>query len=199
MICAIFAFIAPFLHILYPKIDPNLVQEKSILSSKLDSKIISKEQYDICLEEAQDKYKVFGFKNMRVFWNIAGRNICMLIFSFILMYISFFITEREIKNIALICSFLFMGISAYFVVWTFWWESDFPKNTYYAAMIIISLVSTTTTYFLIGHFNKILKYLSNIHKLTDFIVKDVSAKYIDESQNKDYTIDVVNVIDSLDK
>ncbi len=199
LICAVFAFTAPFIHIFYPKIDANLVKEEAILSTLLDADIISQEQYDICYKEAKNNCKVFGFNNIRKFWYAAGKNICMLFFSLVLMYASFFINDREVKKIAFICSFLFMGISVYFVIWVFWWDSDFPKYVYYTAIAVASLLSTTMCYFVLGHFNKILKYLYNIRKLTDFLIGDVEKKYVDKKKSKDYTIDVVNVLDSLEK
>ncbi|WP_062056108.1 hypothetical protein [Aquimarina longa] len=199
LVFAVFAFTAPFIHIFYPKKDILLIKEEAILTAKFETKSISEEQYKVCSQELVNSYKVFGFNNIRKFWYAAGRNICMLFFSFILMYTTFFITDKEVKKITLTCAFLFMGISTYYVIWTFWWRQDFPKQAYFMAIGVASLLSTLMSYFVLGHFNKILTYLSNIHKLTDFIISDVKEKYIDKKKEKDYTVDVIKVIDSLKK
>ncbi|WP_146052815.1 hypothetical protein [Aquimarina sp. I32.4] len=169
------------------------------MTAELEANSITKMQYDICYKEAKNSYKVFGFTNIRKFWYAAGRSICMFFFSFILMYVTFFINEKEVKRIATVCAFLFMGISTYFIIWSFWWRQDFPKLAYFIAIGVVSLLSTIMSYFILGHSNKILIYLSNIHKLTDFLISDVREKYVDKKKNKDYTIDVVDVLDSLDK
>jgi hypothetical protein len=185
LVWAIFAFTAPFIHIFYPKKDPGLIKKEAVLAAKLESNSINKEQYDIWYQEVKNSYKVFGFTNIRKFWYAAGRSISMFFFSFIMMYVTFFITEKEVKRIATVCAFLFMGISTYFIVWSFWWRQDFPKLAYFIAIGVVSLLSTLITYFIMGHSNKILIYLSNIHKLTDFLTRDVEVKYVDKKKKKD--------------
>ncbi len=199
LITAIFACTAPFIHIFYPKVDTEFAFEQANLLDMFETNAISKEQYEICLIEAENSAKVFGFTNIRKFWYAAGKNICLLFSSFILMYISFFITDIYVKKIATACSFMFMGISGYFVIWVFWWDSDFPSIVYHICIVLLSVVLTLISYILLKHFNTLYKYIRNTYKLTDFILDDIDVKYIDKNKSKDYTIDIVNVLDSLEK
>ncbi len=198
IICAIFALAAPFAHVLLPKNDPEFVAEKYFLDKKLQEHELSDNEYVISLNKIKEKHKVFGFTNARKFWNIFGRHICMFFLSIVLMYTTFYVNDKEVKKISTIFSFLFMGVSVFFIVWCLWCQKDFSELTYFMAMVVMSLTITSMFYLFMIHFGKIAKYLSNIKKLTRFIVVYSYDNYIKEGDKEKYDNDIVKLTKTLE-
>lgn len=80
---AIFGSIAPFVHIVFPKVSSEI---KS-LNVRYDEGTISKSEFTIARKLLKEKYSVFGFSNMRRFVYAIGMPIALLFCAIILFAI----------------------------------------------------------------------------------------------------------------
>lgn len=190
----VFCCTAPFIHILLDKKSPQF----AVLDAQLESKELNQVDYESAVEQLKEFEKYFGFTNKRKFWYAIGKPIAMTYVSFMLLFLSGYVNDPKVSGIANISGVLFFSISMYFVVWTFWDRQDFPATAYFVSIGVISIVSTFLALKYLKHQSMIYEYLiDNIKKLTGFIQRDVKTKYVNESDRKEYTKDVVNVVKSL--
>ncbi|WP_378177866.1 hypothetical protein [Aquimarina sp. SS2-1] len=167
VIGAILGSTAPFIHILYPKTTPDVIA----LNKSYDEGKISKDLYLIQKKELKEKYKVFGFTNKRRFLFAIGLPIALFVCSFILLYLSRFISEKSAKKGSIIAGITFQFTSIYFVAWVLWpytyEERDFSKSAYYLVIVLSSILITITLF----QFQKSLSnYNTKIRELIHFIV-----------------------------
>ena len=190
----VFCCTAPFIHILLDKKSPQF----DLLDAQLESKELTQANYEAAVEQLKESEKYFGFTNKRKFWYAIGKPIAMTYVSFMLLFLSGYVNDPKVSGIANISGVLFFSISMYFVVWTFWDRQDFPATAYFVSIGVISIASTFLALKYLKHQTMIYEYLiENIRKLTGFIQRDVRTKYVNESDRKEYTKDVVNVVKSL--
>ena len=190
----VFCCTAPFIHILLDKKSPQF----DLLDAQLESKELTQANYEAAVEQLKESEKYFGFTNKRKFWYAIGKPIAMTYVSFMLLFLSGYVNDPKVSGIANISGILFFSISMYFVVWTFWDRQDFPATAYFVSIGVISIASTFLALKYLKHQTMIYEYLiENIRKLTGFIQRDVRTKYVNESDRKEYTKDVVNVVKSL--
>jgi predicted phosphatase len=159
---------------------------------------ISASKYKV-LNQAKKDAKVLGFLNLNVFAFQFGIFSILFIFSII-----FYILGRPEKYKTLVnshkrFSILFMSISLYYLVWTFYPYSDLPRQFHLAAMFLIGFILSVAVMSLIDwKFEKkaiIQLYKDNFKILFRFIA--ITAKdYVDPSKatpyKKKYITEVVD-------
>ncbi|PKV50244.1 hypothetical protein ATE84_2299 [Aquimarina sp. MAR_2010_214] len=190
---AVFACTAPFIHILYPKKSP----EFKILKQQLDNGKITQDTYVLQYEAIEISEKFIGFTNIRKFWYAIGKPISMFYFALLLIYVyPFVLMDKKIKRIVGASIVLFLFISTYFIVWTLWHRQDFPKELYYWAIGIVSIVGSIISIFIVNY-DKDKTMRSNVHVLLRFIVNDVKNKYVLEKDKAEFVEDYTNQIEKL--
>ena len=143
---AVFGSIAPFVHIVFPKVSPKITSlEKNYDEGKIDKSVYSVERKIL-----KEKYKVFGFSNMRRFVYAIGLPIALLLCSLLFLVISQFIYDRLAILGTSIAASIFLFTSLYFVLWTMWpydsGQDDFSETTYYWIMFLVSLAATVVVF-----------------------------------------------------
>ncbi len=109
----------------------------------------------LCSKES--KIELFGFRNARMFFYAIGLPVTLLISSIILSYISNFIGIKKINQAVRSIAFIFLSVSFYYIVWTFWAKADFPPIVYYGMIILIACSFGFCM-------NKFLRYISTSTK-----------------------------------
>jgi len=131
--------------------------------------------------------RVFGFKTLRTFTIGFFVRLPYLLFSFIILILSF--NLKKVKYLSKALNFLifnFFFISFYHLVWFLWDSNDLPKSTYYIAIAIISIIFSFSFINLIKYFNnkdsifkeKIRSLVSFITFSRENIVKELALKAI---------------------
>jgi hypothetical protein len=190
---AIFACAAPFLHMLYPRVNPQF----TVLDQQLENNVITQNTYDLKYKALKESEKFVGFFTVRKFWYAIGKPISMFYFALLLIYLyPFILIDKKIKRIVGASIVLFLFISMYFIVWTLWHRQDFPKELYYWAIGIVSIIGSMISIFIINY-DKDKTLRSNIHMLLRFIVNDVKNKYISEEDKAEFIEDYINQIEKL--
>ncbi len=190
---AVFACTAPFIHVLYPKKSPQF----KVLKQQLDDGKITQETYASKYKTLQKSKRFIGFTNIRKFWYAIGKPISMLYFALLLIYVyPFIIIDKKVKRIVGGSIILFLFISMYFIVWTLWHRQDFPKELYYWAIGIVSIIGSMISIFIINY-NKDKTMLMNLHSLMRFIVNDVKHKYVAEEDKARFVEDYMDEIEKL--
>ncbi|WP_148639310.1 hypothetical protein [Aquimarina longa] len=154
------------------------------------------------LKKIREEVKVFHFKNMNVFLYQVSIFIILFILSILFKYLTLQLEYKSLRRTYSFVSFVFIFISLYYLVWVFYIKSDLPYLAHIAAISIIAfsiaIVTHSTMYWFYNKTYIISIYKSNIKKLTRHIGIDVKEKYIKEEDRKDYFVDTIDVIDSLD-
>ncbi|WP_160111982.1 hypothetical protein [Aquimarina sp. AU58] len=163
---AVLGSIAPFLHIFYPKTTVEVLE----LNKRYDEGKISKQEYLVNKKVLKEKYKVFGFTNKRRFLFAIGLPIALFCCSFILIYISRYINDRNARRATISSGLLFQFTSIYFIAWVLWpytyEERDFSRSAYYTVIVFSSILMTLTIF----QFQKSLSsYNAKIRELVSFI------------------------------
>ncbi|MEM9687220.1 MAG: hypothetical protein AAF934_09915 [Bacteroidota bacterium] len=183
---AVFACTAPFLHIFYPKTNPDIEQ----LKTKVRNNEISRAEYYI----QKKPYTFFGYNTKMKFWYAIGKPIALLYFSLMLLYISStYVVLDDLKRILGIITFIGISISFYFIVWVFWFRGDFPVLAYYISIGIIAVLSAYASYLLIVFRNSLVH---KIRLLTAFIVGKGST-YVPQKDKKAYVRDYMETFKKL--
>lgn len=183
---ALLACTAPFVHMIYPN-TKNV--ELEYARKRYKSKEINREEF------IQQKIKAtyFGYDNTRKFWYSIGKPLAMLYFSFLLMYASFYINEKQLKTAIRLGSFIAVLVSSYFITWAFWYRADFDKNLYFTSIGFISILSTITSYILISHRNSIIK---KIRILTNHIVLK-GKSHVPRENKENYIRDYIETFNKI--
>lgn len=140
----------------------------------------------------KQKSKVFYFKNMNVFLYQISVFIVLLILS-ILFYITLQLIEYEsLRKAYQFCSFVFMSIAFYYLVWIFYPKSDLPYLAYIFAMFAIAVIlSIATRYFLKWMIQKksiIFIHKENFKRLWYFII-NITPNFISDTKKKEQYVD----------
>ncbi|TSE03049.1 hypothetical protein [Aquimarina algiphila] len=145
----------------------------------------------------------FGFKKMSSLLFAVGLPILSISASLLLFLASKSILQKDLSKVFRIFSYLFGFVGFFFLSWTLAPSiNDFNPILYYLSMIGISIVMVfvnkgLSSYIIdFNNSNEIL--LLNIRKLTRHIGINIKKKYIKDEDRKDYLIDTIDVIDSLD-
>lgn len=183
---AILACSAPFIHIFYPNTKNVRLEE---VKKKYKEKELTREQYI----EQRIAVTYFGYQNMRKFWYSIGKPLSMVYFSFLLMYSSFYINEKQLKKAIQLGSFMAALVSTYFIIWAFWYRADFEEHLYFIAIGIISILSTATSFRIIKQRNSIL---DKIRILTNHIVFK-GKKHVPQENKKEYVKDYLETFNKI--
>lgn len=187
----VFACTAPFMHILYPRVNPTF---KSY-DQQLENKILSDVEHEVLTTNLKEKEVFFGFNTKRKFWYAIGKPISMLYFALLFIYIYPYIEiEKYVKRVIAYSAALFLFISLYFIIWTFWYRLDFPIVLYYVAIGVGSIVGTAISIVLINHKKTMVR---NVHSLLRFIVTDIKEKYISLEDKTEFVDDYTDEIEKL--
>lgn len=151
----------------------NYIKQNDVLVNELKK---AKKKYTNLSKTLVDKYRVFGWKTLRMFLIGFGIRLPFLLFSII---ISFLILKINTNDSNLKRSFVFLQIASYTIsfyvlVWCFWYSQDYPLSSYRWVVIGISvLASISTVYFI--KYRKLLehRYSQIIKGLFDFILSDL--------------------------
>lgn len=188
---AVFACAAPFTHIIYPKLHENFSKYDNLL----EKGEISNNEYTVLVEKLEFEEKIFGFDNKRKFWFAIGKPISMLYFSLVFLYLSQFIkVKSDLEKAVKLIVVLYLFISLYFIIWTFWHRKDFPKHLYYIGIGVGSVFGTLISKFLLTPRQIMIK---NVHSLLRFIVIDIKNKYISNKDKSDFVNDYTTEIEKL--
>lgn len=144
------------------------------------------------LNLAKQNSKVFYFKNMNVFLYQTSVFIVLLILS-ILFYITLqFIEYESLKKAYQFCSFAFMAIGFYYLVWIFYPKSDLPYIAYILTMLAIAMILTIATrYFIKWMIQKksiIFIHKENFKRLWYFII-NITPSFISDTKKKEKYVD----------
>jgi hypothetical protein len=154
------------------------------------------------LKKIRKEAKVFYFKNMNVFLYQISVFIILFLFSILFKYLTLQLEYKSLKRTYGFVSFVFMFISLYYLVWVFYIKSDFPYFAHITAISIIAftiaIVTNSAVYWLHNRVSILSMYNRNIRKLTRFVGINIKEKYIKQEDRKDYFVDTIEVIDSLD-
>ncbi|PKH49512.1 hypothetical protein CXF68_01880 [Tenacibaculum sp. Bg11-29] len=186
VIGAVLACSAPFVHIMFPNTKNTQLEQV-----KKDYKLGKLERKEYITRKREVTY--FGYTNLRKFWYSTGKPISMLYFSILILYSSFYINVKEIKNALRIASTLAILISFYFIIWAFWYRADFPEELYYLVIGIVSILSTVVSYNMIKSRNQIL---NKIKLLTNHIVLK-GKNHVPNENKKEYVKDYLKTFEKL--
>lgn len=191
----IVATIAPFVHIFFPKTPHNIIE----LEQRHENKEVTTVGYETELVrlKQKNKEKFFGFSSIRAFLIGIGKPTTMLLFSIFLIICIPHIQHKDLKKTAKIGGVIILSISLYFFFYAFIPKKDFPKGTYFIAIIILSILSSVFATSFIIYKHSLTIYVENIKKLNRFIFKDVRDKYVKDSDDDDYFDDSSKTLESL--
>ncbi|CAL2108221.1 conserved membrane hypothetical protein [Tenacibaculum sp. 190524A02b] len=183
---AVLACSAPFVHMIYPN---KTNTELSLVKKQYKEGKLSRGEY------IQKKKEVtyFGYQNKRKLWYSIGKPISMLYFSLLLMYSSFYVTEKQFKISFKFGAITGVLVSFYFIIWAFWYRADFPESLYYIAIGVVSALSTAVSYFSIQARNNIIK---KIKLLTNHIVVK-GKRHVSTEHRKDYINDYLETFNKV--
>ncbi|WP_298514956.1 hypothetical protein [uncultured Kordia sp.] len=144
------------------------------------------------LNSAKQDAKVFYFKNMNVFLYQTSVFVVLFILS-ILFFISLQLIEyKSLKRAYQFCSFAFMAIAFYYLVWIFYPKSDLPYFAYIFTMLGIAIILTIAArYFLKWLLEKksvIFIHKENFKRLWYFII-NITPNFITDKQKKEQYVD----------
>ncbi len=215
---AIVIFIAPLIHIDFPKktrriflIEKSISKEKESfkleynnLKEDLKKGVIDHKSYVYrinqlidCnnvksielkkkLENEIDKNRVFGFRSLRVFLIGFGIRLPYLLFSTAILFFYKYSYRKLKRNYYLKISIILLYnisflISFYMIIWFLIPRKDFSLQFYHLLIIIISILSTIFSIYLIkSMYRSFNKSKNNIQKLIRFIL----------SNRKEYILDI---------
>lgn len=106
--------------------------------------------------------KVFGFNNLRSFLYALGLPVSLLTISIFVAFLSNLLELRPYKEVIKVASWIFISVSMYFIVWTFWYREDFNVYLYYLAIILISVLTAYSINKMLKTVTARLKTLNNI-------------------------------------
>jgi hypothetical protein len=190
---AVFACAAPFLHMLYPKVNPQF----AVLDQQLGNNVIAQDSYDLQYAALKESEKFVGFFTIRKFWYAIGKPISMFYFALLLIYVyPFVLMDKNVKRVVGSSIVLFLFISIYFIIWALWHRKDFPRELYYWAIGVASIIGSMISIFIINY-DKDKTMRSNVHMLLRFIVNDVKNKYVSEEDKTSFVEDYTDKINTL--
>ena len=182
---AVFACSAPFLHMLYPKTNPDIEH----LKEKLKNDEISKAEYRV----QRKPFAYFGYDTKKKFWYAIGQPLTILYLSLMLLYATTYIGFNELKRALRVITFISASVSFYFITWVFWFRGDFPATAYYISIGVIALLSAYASYLLIVFRASLL---SRIKLLTSFIIGK-GQSHVPKENEKAYVRDYLETFEKL--
>lgn len=188
IIGAVFACTAPFVHKITNS-TKNIALEKirkEYKEGKFNREVFIQKKRSVTY---------FGYSTLENFWYAIGKPITMLYFALLLMYASCFIKDTQFQKTFRGISLLGVFISFYFLIWAFWYRADFPKNMYFFAIGVVSILSTFFSYKLIASQINIIEI---IHLLTNHIVFK-GKKHVPDEKKGEYVKDYLKTFDKMMK
>lgn len=191
----------------------NKLAELRVNQEQYSKGVITKNEFDelnrslltdylILYDESNIKYKelglvkqeskVFYFKNMNVFLYQTSVFVVLLILS-VLFYIMLQLIEyKSLKRAYQFCSFAFMTIAFYYLVWIFYPKSELPYLAYIFTMLVIaSILTVASRYFLKWIIQKesiVFIHKENFRRLWYFII-NITPSFISDTKKKEQYID----------
>lgn len=162
--------------------------------NNLESKLIQvKKEYKDLVKQKQNENRIFGWLTTRKFLIGFGIRIPYLLFSLIISYLISIINTRDkfLKNTFVFLQISCYSISAYVIIWCFWYSQDYPISSYRFIILFISCLISISIYYFIKYTKQSLqpqierlKHIIRI--LFDFILVDSKNEDYVKDNKKDY-------------
>ena len=177
LIIAIFSS-APFVHTIMPKNS----SEVSLLTKKIESQG-STPQLIEALKQAKIDSRYYNFRTKRLFWYSIGKPIAMTFFGLFFLSISPAIVDRNSRFLSILGSLMLTGIGFFFIIWCIWVQQDYSNTTYFVAMMVMAVASTSLSYFFLLKRKNLYKIIQDLFQ---FIIVDINNKYIPKEKKEDF-------------
>ncbi len=165
-----------------------------IISLTKSSEVLKKEY-----EEALENEKLFGFRNVKVFFSHLGMPVVALALGVLLLFL--FFKEKNFFFRKVILSFSLVGliVGLFYLIWVFYPSPDVPQWAYIVLLFLFSIVGTTIAYIITRYMYKLSKIdlVFKMNNLLHYINFDIKRKYIRKQDRKEYLVDFLSEIDKI--
>ncbi len=166
------------------------------LTLKEESEILKKE-YEIAL--ADDK--VFGFRNLKIFFTHLGKPVVAVALGLYLLLLFFKEEDLFFRKVTLSFSIVGLITGLFYVIWVFYPSPDIPDWAYILLLLLFSILGTIVAFF-IGRYIYNMSQIDLVLKtqnLLSFITFDIKRKYISKQDRQEYISDYLGEIEKLSK
>ncbi len=158
----------------------------------------SAELYNILIKE-KEKQRIFGFRNLKIFFSNLAMPLVTVLLSFTLLFLSYKEEDLFLKRILFFLSFFGSISGLFYLVWIFYPEKDISNRVYFAMFFLVSILSFILIRFYIKYSYSLIQLKSKIfiQKLLYYIIKEIKDKYIKKEDKKEYVQDYLKEIKEL--
>ncbi len=177
------------------ELNAELHQKTNLILKLLDDSDVKKKRY----EAALDNEKIFGFRNIKIFFGHLGTPSVIVSLAIYLLFLFFREDDLFFKKVTLSFSIVGLITGFFYISWVFYPSPDVPKWAYIALLFIFSILGTFLSYIITNYYYKLSKIdlIKKTQDLISYIVFDIKAKYIQKQDRKEYISDYLNEIDKL--